>query len=97
MANVEYKSAVYTIAPSSSQQFTFWWGNGSTGVEYFDVSIGVDPQPRRRPQLPLIEEQRAYLWDDSEGDPRQILLLTLRNNNNFEVFFIANHVRISNN
>jgi hypothetical protein len=95
MANVEYKSAVYTIGPSSSQQFTFWWGPGSTGAEYFDVSIGVDPQLRRS-QLPLVEEQRAYLWDGSEGDPRNVLLLTLRNDNHFEVFFIANHVRISN-
>ena len=93
MANVEYKSAVYTIGPSSSQQFTFWWGQGSTGVEYFDVSIGVDPQPRHPSQLPLVEEQRAYLWDQREG---KVLLLTLRNDNDFEVFFIANHVRISN-
>jgi hypothetical protein len=93
MANVEYKSAVYTIGPSSSQQFTFWWGSGSTGVEYFDVSVGVDPQRHHPSQLPLVEEQRAYLWDQSEG---KVLLLTLRNDNHFEVFFIANHVRISN-
>jgi hypothetical protein len=96
MAVVQYKSAVYTIGPSSSQQFTFWWGPGSTGVEYFDVSIGVDPQPRHPTQLPLIEEQRAYLWDGSEDNPRNVLLLTLRNDNDFEVFFIANHVRIAN-
>ena len=30
MANVEYKSAIYKIGPSSSEQFTFWWGQGST-------------------------------------------------------------------
>src|SRR3984957_17852794 len=96
MANVEYKSAVYTIGPSSSQQFTFWWGKGSTGVEYFDVSIGVDPQPRHVVQLPLIEEQRAYLWEQADDGPRNVLLLTLRNDNEFEVFFIANHIRISN-
>jgi len=76
MANVEYKSAVYTIGPSSSEQFTFWWGQGSTGVDYFDVSIGVDPQLRRPSQLPLVEEKRAYLCDQSEGDPRKVLLLT---------------------
>jgi hypothetical protein len=96
MASVDYKSAVYKIGPSTSQQFTFWWGKGSTGVEYFDVSIGVDPQPRHPTQLPLVEEKRAYLWDGSEpGNPRKILLLTLRNDNNFEVLFIANHVRIA--
>jgi hypothetical protein len=96
MANVEYKSAVYTINPSSSEQFTFWWGDGASGVEYFDVSIAVDPLPRHPTQLPLVEEKRAYLWDESEGNPRNVLLLTLRNDNNFEVFFIANHVRIYN-
>ena len=96
MANVEYKSAVYTIGPSSSQQFTFWWGQRSTGAEYFDVSIGVDPQLRRQGQAPLVEEKRAYLLDESEGDTRNVLLLTLRNDNRFEVFFTANHVRISN-
>ncbi len=95
MANVEYKSAIYKIGPSSSEQFTFWWGQGSTGVEYFDVSIGAEPH-LRRPSLPLVEEQRAYRFDQSEGDPRRILLLTLRNDNHFEVSFRANHVRISN-
>lgn len=96
MANVEYKNGVYSIGPSTTQQFTFWWGAGSTGVEYFDVSIGVDPLPNHPTQRPLVEVQRAYLWDQSENDPRQVLLLTLRNDNAFEVFFIANHVRISN-
>jgi hypothetical protein len=95
MANVEYKSAIYKIGPSSSEQFTFWWGQGSTGVEYFDVSIGVDAQIRR-PSLALVEEQRAYLSDQSEDSPRNVLLLTLRNDNHFEVSFRANHVRIFN-
>ena len=95
MANVEYKSAVYKIAPSSSQQFTFWWGEGLPGEEYFDVSIGVDPQIRRA-SIALVEEQRAYLSDLSEDSPRNVLLLTLRNDNHFEVSFRANHVRIYN-
>lgn len=68
MATVEYKSGVYRIGPSSSQQFTFWWGADSRGsVEYFDVSIAVDPQPNHPTQLPLIEVQRAYLYDQSES------------------------------
>jgi hypothetical protein len=97
MANVEYKSAVYKIGPSSSQEFTFWWGAGSLGsAEYFDVSIAPDPVLRRPSQLPLVEEKRAYLWDQSEGDPRRVLLLTLRNDNHFAVDFVANHVRIYN-
>jgi hypothetical protein len=53
--HVEYKSAVYTINSSSSEQFTFWWGDGASGIEYFDVSIAVDPLRRRPAQLPLVE------------------------------------------
>ena len=90
MVNVDVLSGTYHIPA------LFWWPSPQpNGKEYFDVSIGVDPQPRHPSQLPLVEEKRAYLWDQSEGDPRQVLLLTLRNDNGFEVFFIANHVRIS--
>jgi hypothetical protein len=62
MANVDYKFAVYTIAPSSSQQFTLW-GAGSTGVEYFDVSLAVDPLPRHPTQLP-----QGDLWHQTQYD-----------------------------
>jgi hypothetical protein len=96
MTTVEYKSADYTIGPSSTQQFTFWWGAGSYGpVEYFDVTCWPDPQPDHPSQLPLVEVQRAFFWDGSQpGNPRSVLLLTLRNDNDFEVYFTANHIRI---
>ncbi len=93
MANVEYKSGVYKIGPSTSQEYTFWWG--SDGPEYFNVSIAPDPDPRHPTQLPLVELKRAVVWDGSQkGNPRVILLLTLRNDNAFAINFIANHVRI---
>lgn len=93
MASIEYKSGVYNIGPSRSQEYTFWWG--SDGPEYFNVSIAPDPDPNHQTQLPLIEERRAMVWDGSQkGNPRVILLLTLHNDNNFAVNFIANHVRI---
>ena len=41
-------------------------------------------------QLPLVEEQRAYLLDLSGGSARTFLLLTLRNDNNSIVYFTAN-------
>jgi hypothetical protein len=96
MATIEYKSGDYQIGPSSSQQFTFWWGpDFHEGTEYFDVSIAPTFNPNvTSQQLPLVEEQRAYLLDTSERFARTVLLLTLRNDNKFPVFFIANHVRI---
>jgi hypothetical protein len=95
MAVIDYKSAVYQIGPSATQEFTFWWGAGSIGVEYFDVSIGPDPDPRHLVQLPLVEVQRATVWEQGEEGGRVVLLLTLRNENDFLVNFIANHVRIA--
>ncbi len=88
---IEYKTGGYTIPALTSQAFTFWWGPDAAGNEYFDVSIG--PDPKIADLIPLIEEQREIgLFN---GTPRQpMLILTLRNNNNFAVTFIANHVRI---
>jgi hypothetical protein len=90
MATIEYKAG-----PSSSQQFTFWWGPDSRGqLEYFNVSIAPDFLPNNLTQLPLVEQQRAVVLDTSEEPARIVLLLTLRNENNFAVFFAANHILI---
>ena len=88
---VEYKEGEYTIPASTSQQFTFWWGDGAEEKEYFNVSIAPDPNIANL--IPLIEEQRQVSL--FTGTPRQtMLLLTLRNNNNFAVKFVANHIRV---
>ncbi len=88
---IEYKAGEYTIPATTSQQFTFWWGDGAEESEYFDVSIAPDPKIANL--IPLIEEQREIALFG--GTPRQtMLILTLRNNNNFAVKFIANHIRI---
>ncbi len=92
---VEYKAGGYTIPATTSQQpshqFTFWWGSGAEESEYFDVSIAPDPKIANL--IPLIEEQREIALFD--GTPRQtMLILTLRNNNNFAVNFTANHIRV---
>jgi hypothetical protein len=94
MATVEYKSADYQIEPFSSREFTFWWDSTLTPA-YFDVSIAPAFNPNvSTTQLPLVEVKRAYLLDVSEPPARSVLLLTLRNDNDSIVYFIANHVRI---
>jgi hypothetical protein len=90
MANIDYKAAPYTIAANNSQTFTFWWGRDSKAPkEYFDVSISPEDA-----NLLLVEEKREIIYDITEGAGRVILNLTLRNNNNAKVTFMANHVRI---
>jgi hypothetical protein len=75
--------------------FTFWWGRDSKAPnEYFDVFVSPEFDPKHTGMSPLIEEQRAIGHDTSEGAGRVILFLTLRNNNNFPIKFVANHVRI---
>jgi hypothetical protein len=94
MASIEYKEGSYSIAPPSNQQFTFWWGRNSKAPhEFFDVSITPD-NFKETPMKPLIEEKREVYLDTSEGPGRVVLSLTLRNENNFAVNFMANHVRI---
>jgi hypothetical protein len=95
MATVQYKSAVYYIGPSATQDFTFWW-DSTDPIGYFDVSIQPDADPQHPIQQPLVEVQRAYYWDGT-GAPeniRNVMLLTLRNDNDFQMAFIANHVLI---
>jgi len=96
MATIEYKAGNYQVRPSSSQQFTFWWGDeGSNVFYYFDVSIRPDINPNQPSQLSLVEEQRAFVLDTSESPSgKYVLLLTLRNDNNSVGYFTANHVRI---
>jgi hypothetical protein len=95
MATTDYKHGSYSIAALSSQTFTFWWGRDSKAPnEYFDVFVSPEFDPKHTGMSPLIEEQRAISHDTSEGAGRIILFLTLRNNNNFPIKFVANHVRI---
>ena len=91
MPNVELKTGEYTIRAHTSQEFTFWWGSDAVPASYFDVSI--EPNPKVFNMVPLIEERRLVTLFN--GAPRQpMLILTLRNNNNFAVDFFANHVRV---
>jgi hypothetical protein len=91
MPNVELKTGEYTIPAQTTREFTFWWGSDALPAAYFDVSI--EPNPKIFDIIPLIEERRQITLFN--GAPRQpMLILTLRNNNNFAVDFFANHVRV---
>jgi hypothetical protein len=94
---IDTKSGGYTIRANATgvpgdpdSTFTFWWGDDAMPTEYFDVSI--EPNPVNFPMIPLVETQRAY--DIAPATPRQaMLILTLRNPNDFDVDFFATHFR----
>jgi hypothetical protein len=91
MPNVELKTGTYTIPALTIKDFTFWWGSNAVPAAYFDVSI--EPNPKVADMIPLEEVQREITLFN--GAPRQpMLILTLRNYNNFDVEFFANHVRV---
>ena len=94
MANVDHKTGTYTIRAHTTQEFTFWWGSDALPTEYFDVSI--EPNPVVFNMIPLIEERRQVTTIAPSGDVRQpMLILTLRNNNTFDVPFFANHLLVT--
>jgi hypothetical protein len=93
MANIDYKEGSYSIAANESHRFSFWWGSDSKGdKEYFNVSIAPTAAYEN---LLLVEEKREIMYvKDKNGRPREVLFLTLRNDNNVAVTFVANHIRI---
>jgi hypothetical protein len=70
---------------------------GATAIirlSYFNVSI--EPNAEGLDLIPLIEERRAITTIAPSGDVRQpMLILTLRNNNDFDVPFFANHILVT--
>jgi hypothetical protein len=93
MANVVIKSGGYTIPARKAQEFTFWWGDGFLPISYFNVSI--EPNAEGLDLIPLIEEGRKTTTIAPNGLRQPQLILTLRNNNPFDVPFIANHILVT--
>jgi len=94
MASIDYKEGTYSIPASSSKVFTFWWGRDSHATkEYFNVSIAPQVDSHHTTMEPLVEQSRAVYHDPRPG-VGEVLVLTLQNRNNFQVNFVANHVRI---
>lgn len=93
-ADVKVKSGGYTIPARTTQDFTFWWGADYLPAGYFDVSI--EPNAEGLEMIPLIEERRQVTTIAPSGQLRQpMLILTLRNNNRFDVPFFANHILVN--
>jgi hypothetical protein len=94
MAEVQVKSGGYTIPARTTQDFSFWWGADYFPAGYFDVSI--EPNAEGLDMIPLIEERRRVTTIAPSGQRRQpMLIVTLRNNNEFDVPFFANHVLVN--
>jgi hypothetical protein len=94
MADVKVKTGGYAIPALTSQEFTFWWGADYLPAGYFDVSI--EPNAEGLDLIPLIEERREVTTIAPTGQLRQpMLILTLRNNNRFDVPFFANHILVN--
>ena len=91
MTDVDRKTGVYTAPALTSTDFTFWWGDDAKPTEYFDVSI--EPNPPIFDMVPLVEVQRQYTMAPSTHR-QPMVILTLRNDSDFDVQFFANHVRI---
>jgi hypothetical protein len=92
MADVQVKTGGYTILAKTTQEFFFWWGDNALPAAYFDVSI--EPNPKIFDMKPLTEERRKVTL--FSGSPRQsMLILTLKNDNDFDVDFFANHIRVN--
>jgi hypothetical protein len=93
MANVQTKTGGYTIPARKTQEFTFWWGDDYLPASYFNVSI--EPNAEGLDLIPLIEEGRKTTTIAPNGRRQPQLILTLRNDNQFDVPFFANHILVS--
>ena len=94
MADVQIRVGGYTIPAQTCQDFTFWWGADYFPAGYFNVSI--EPNADGLDMIPLIEERRQITTIAPSGQRRQpMLILTLRNNNDFDVPFFANHIHVN--
>lgn len=100
MATVDFISGDYTIPAHSTQTFTFWWpshrGEQPHGKYYFDVSISPQYDGVHQEMKPLVEvkKERDYTHTAHPLRTEYKFYLTLQNDNDFDVKFLANHVRV---
>ena len=102
MANVSRLTGEYTIPAQSTQVFTFWWpvdrdDPHAFDKAYFDVSIAPEFDFIHAVITPLVEvkRERTLFFDDSNSLINKTLYLTLQNDNDFPVTFLAAHVLIN--
>jgi hypothetical protein len=98
MADVYLKTGGYTIPAKSTEVFTFWWpADSDLDKAYFDVSITPEVYSINAVITPLIEvkRERTLFFDDSSSVINKTLFLTVQNDNDFPVTFLAAHVLIN--
>jgi hypothetical protein len=96
MAEVHLMTGGYVIAANDQQVFSFWWPASAAANAYFDVSISPEVDSPTAVATPLIEvkRERTFFYDSSNSLINKTLFLTLRNDNNVAVKFLAAHVLI---
>src|SRR2546430_1840483 len=100
MADVYRVTGDYTILAKSTEVFTFWWpADSDLDKAYFDVSITpkFDGKNAITPLIEVKRERSFYPRLTDFGDflgNEPLLFLTLQNDNDFPVTFLAAHVFI---
>jgi hypothetical protein len=99
MADVHHLTGEYTIPAKSTEVFSFWWPphvDAPHDKAYFDVSITPEVDDINA-VITLIEvkRERTLFFDDSNTLINQTLWLTLQNDNDFAVKFLAAHILIN--
>ena len=96
MAEVHLMTGGYEIAANDERLFSFWWPASAPANAYFDVSITPERDSPSAVATPLIEvkRERTLFFDSSNSLINKTLFLTLRNDNNVAVRFLAAHVLI---
>jgi hypothetical protein len=99
MADVHHLTGEYTIPAKSTEVFSFWWPpdvDAPHDKAYFDVSITPEVDDINA-VITLIEvkRERTLFFDDSNRLINQTLWLTLQNDNDFAVKFLAAHILIN--
>jgi hypothetical protein len=98
MADVYRLTGDYTIPAKSTEVFTLWWpADSDLDKAYFDVSITPKFDFIHAEITPLIEvkRERTLFFDDSSSVINKTLFLTVQNDNDFPVTFLAAHVLIN--
>jgi len=91
MASANIAVGGYTAPRNQSATFTFWWPDGGSSNMFFDVAVQVE-NIGQQTMRPLEQTGRAMAYAPDVGG--QVLYLTLRNDNDFDVPFNAVHLQV---
>lgn len=94
MASASVVVGGYIVPANQPATFTFWWPDGGNDQMFFDVAIQVKKLSdiQQSTMIPLEQIGRAMSY--APNVPGQVLYLTLRNDNPFDVPFNAVHLKV---